>query len=101
VKAGPLNLAILGVPVYWISNKRAGHVGIKAAENPTIPTAHPLTPNLFSGTGVVARGMGGVVVAWGQGVGEGKGWGCGGGKQRAFGGIAGWLIPPIPPSYFL
>ena len=59
MKAGPLNLAILGVPVYWISNKRAGHVGIKAAENPTIPTAHPLTPNLFSGTGVVARGGGG------------------------------------------
>jgi len=74
MKAGPLNLAILGVPVYWISNKRAGHVGIKAAENPTIPTAHPLTPNLFSGTGVVARGEGWWLLGvrgWGKGRGGG------------------------------
>ena len=74
MKAGPLNLAILGVPVYWISNKRAGHVGIKAAENPTIPTAHPLTPNLFSGTGGVARGGGvGGCLGSGGGVRDGVG----------------------------
>jgi len=73
MKAGPLNLAILGVPVYWISNKRAGHVGIKAAENPTIPTAHPLTPNLFSGTGVVAWGGVGGCLGSGGGVREGVG----------------------------